>query len=220
MDWIDISLPLKSGMARWPGDPPVLIERINDMAQGDEATVSVMSMGCHTGTHMDAPLHYLADGSGLETMPLAATMGPARVLAIRDPQRVTAKELRLHRIRRGERILLKTGNSALLRRRDFFSDDFVSLTPEAAGFLAARGIRSLGIDALSVGGMDAAGDEVHRLLLAGGIWIMEGLDLCGVAPGRYQLVCLPLKIPGSDGAPARAVLGRRSTGSRAGYPNP
>jgi len=216
MDWIDISLPLKSGMARWPGDPPVLIERISDLAQGDEATVSAISMGCHTGTHMDAPLHYLPQGAGLDSMPLAAVMGPARVLEIRDPRQVTPAELRPHRIRCGERILLKTGNSALRRHRDSFSEDFVSLSPEAAAFLAARGIRSLGIDALSVGGMGAAGDEVHRLLLAGGVWIMEGLDLSGVEPGRYRLVCLPLKIPGSDGAPARAVLGRRSAASRHG----
>lgn len=212
VEWIDISLPLTSGMAHWPGDPPVLIERISDLAQGDEATVSAMSMGCHTGTHMDAPLHYLPRGAGLDSMPLAAVMGPSRVLEIRDPRQVTPEELRPHRIRHGERILLKTGNSALRRHRDSFSEDFVSLSPEAAGFLAARGIRSLGIDALSVGGMGAAGGKVHRLLLAGGVWIIEGLDLSGVEPGRYRLVCLPLKIPGSDGAPARAVLGRRSAG--------
>lgn len=214
MEWIDISMPLQSGMVHWPGDPPVRIERVADMAEGATANVSAMAMGCHTGTHMDGPLHFLQDGAGLETMPLAATMGPARVLEIHDPRAVTAEELRLHRIRKGERILLKTKNSARCWDSGVLAGDCVGLTPEAARFLVARGIISLGIDFLSVGGMGPEESTVHRLLLAGGIWIMEGLDLSGVPPGSYQLVCLPLRISGSDGAPARAVLGRKTPQQR------
>lgn len=203
-DWIDISVPVCDGMAVWPGDPPTRIERIAAIERGDAFNLSNMSMCLHAGTHVDAPLHYLENAAAIGGLPLEAVVGPARVIAIQDPKSITAKELADHRIRRGERLLFKTRN----RERASF-EDYVSLAPEAAGYLAGRGIRAAGIDYLSIGPPGEDGDEVHRILLGAGVWIIEGLDLAAVDPGKYDLVCLPLNIPASDGAPARAILRRR-----------
>ena len=203
----DVSVMLHAGMVHWPGDPVVAITRTSDIARGDSATVSKLSMGSHTGTHMDAPLHFFRGGKGLEKMPLQATVGPARVIAIRDPKWITPDELRPHRIHRGERILLKTSNSTRCWKTDHFVKDFVHFSTEAARFLAARRVRTVGMDYLSVGGYrERNGVAVHRTLLGAGIWIMEGLNLSRVRPGRYELICLPLRIYASDGAPARAIL--------------
>jgi len=204
---IDISVILHAGMVHWPGDPSVVITRTSDIARGDSATVSKLSMGSHTGTHMDAPLHFFRGGKGLDAMPLETTVGPVRVIAIRHPKWITPEELRSHHIRRGERILFKTSNSTRCWKMDRFVEDFVSLSTDAARFLAARRVRTVGIDYLSVGGYrERNGVAVHRTLLGAGIWIMEGLDLSRVQPGPYELICLPLRVRASDGAPARAIL--------------
>jgi arylformamidase len=206
--WIDISVPLSAGLVHWPGDPPANIERIADLAKADACNVSALSLSAHTGTHLDAPLHFLAGGAGIEGWPPEATVGPCRVLGIRSRAGVGVESLRPHRIRRGERLLLKTGNSAGRWWEEGFRRDFVHLTRDAAGYLADREVRCVGIDYLSVGAATREGEEVHRLLLGASIWIVEGLDLSGVVPGRYDLVCLPLRLPGADGAPARALLRR------------
>ena len=208
-DWIDVSLPLGSGMISWPGDEPVRVERVQDVGRGDPCTLTRLVLGTHTGTHLDAPLHYLRGGAALDEMPLDGLVGPARVLAIADPIAVTPAELARHRIRRGERILLRTRNS---RRRWWehpFAEDFVFVAPAAAAVLADRGVRCVGVDALSVGAFREGGRETHEALLGAGVWIVEGLDLTAVAPGPVDLLCLPLSIPGADGAPARALLRRR-----------
>lgn len=176
--WIDISVPLEEGIAVWPGDPPFRLQPVTALARGDSSNVTALSMCLHTGTHIDAPRHYIEGGAAVDEMPPEAGIGPARVAALAN----------LKSARRGERLLLKTGGSA-------------GLSEEAARSLAAAGVRLLGIDALSIGS-----DPVHRILLGAGLWIVEGLDLSRVAPGRYDLVCLPLRIPGADGAPARALL--------------
>jgi len=207
--WLDVSLPLAAGMIGWPGDEPVRVERIQDVGRGDPCTLTRLGLGTHSGTHVDAPLHYLRGGAALDAMPLDGLLGPARVLAIADPVAVTPAELARHRIRRGERILLRTRNS---RRRWWehpFAEDYVFVTPAAAAFLADRGVRCVGIDALSVGGFRAGGRETHESLLGAGVWIVEGLALTAVGPGPVDLLCLPLSIPGADGAPARALLRRR-----------
>jgi len=194
-------------MVHWPGDPTVLITKTSDLDHGDPATVSRLSMGSHTGTHMDAPCHFIRGGKGLDDMPLETTVGPARVIAIRHSQVIMAEELRQHRIRRGERLLFKTKNSTQCWTTDRFIKDFVSLSPEAARFLVQRRVRMVGVDYLSVGSYrERNGIEVHRILLAAGIWILEGLNLSSVSPGMYELLCLPLKIFRSDGAPARAIV--------------
>lgn len=205
-EWIDISVPLRSGMLHWPGDREVHITRDEDLERGDAVTLSHLDFGTHTGTHMDAPLHYLRGGDSLDAMPFAATIGPARVIAIADPVAITAGELASLGLAPGQRLLFKTRNSARRWAEAPFDESFVHLTGEAAAFLADRRVRTVGVDYLSVGGYLGDGDATHRTLLAAGIWIIEGLDLAGVEPGAYELICLPLRIASAEGAPARAVL--------------
>ena len=204
--WLDISVTLKNNMVHWPGDPPVRIKRSSNMNKGDHCNISTLSMGSHTGTHMDAPFHFLKKGKSLDQMPLEATIGPARVIPIRDHGSITLEELRPYRIRRGERILFKTRNSTRCWKTDTFKKDFVYLSTEAAQYLAKTKIRMVRVDYLSVGGYKRNGTDVHRALLKAGIWIIEGLNLSKIKPGRHNLICLPLKILHSDGAPARAIL--------------
>lgn len=204
--WIDISVRLRSGMVHWPDNPPVRIERMLDMEHGDVANVSKIEMGSHTGTHMDAPLHFIREGEGLDEMPLTAAIGSARVIEIHDPEAIKPDELDPHGIRRGERVLFKTQNSARGWPMAAFIEDFVYVSQEAARYLAAREIQTVGIDYLSVGGFHRDGVETHQALLEAGIWVIEGLDLSRVEPGEYELVCLPIKVERSDGAPARAIL--------------
>jgi arylformamidase len=206
--WIDVTVPLRSGMVHWPGDPPVSIERIMKVAQGDEANLSLISMGNHTGTHMDPPLHYFDGSPGLDQMPLEIGIGAARVIDIDDPRVIDVPELARHAIAPGERVLFKTVNSACCWTTDEFVENYVAISPAAARYLVDRGVQLVGVDYLSVGSPDEQGAEVHRILLAGGIWILEGLNLAEVTPGAYELICLPLKIADADGAPTRVILRR------------
>jgi arylformamidase len=204
--WIDITVPLHSGMVHWPGDPPVVIRRISSIEEGARSNVSLLRMSAHTGTHVDAPLHFLRGGRPMDAMPVEALIGPARVIAIRHPERVTVEELEGRGIRRGERILLKTRGSAERWKRDAFDPNYVYIPQEAARFLVQRGVRVVGVDYLSVGGYRKDSLETHQTLLKAGIWIVEGLNLAGVGEGRYDFICLPLRIAGGDGAPARALI--------------
>ena len=205
-EWMDISVPLRSGMVHWPDNPPVDIERAMDMNRGDVCNVSKMSLGVHTGTHMDAPIHFLANGIGIDQMPLTAALGRARVIEIADPVSIKPGELVAHSIQRGERILFKTLNSPRCWQTDDFVEDFVYVSHEAAQYLAAIGAQTVGVDYLSVGGAHIDGPQTHQALLEAGIWIIEGLNLAQAQPGIYDLICLPLRIVGGDGAPARAML--------------
>jgi len=204
--WIDISVPIYSGMVHWPGDPGVDIERTKDLSHGDAANVSKLELGAHTGTHMDAPRHFLADGAGLDEMPLDATIGPARVIRIENPQAVLPGELEAHSLQAGERVLFLTRNSERCWKNNRFVKDFVYISAAAAQFLVQKKVQTIGIDYLSVGGYVHDGVETHRILLSAGIWLIEGLNLSEVKPGVYDLVCLPLRVAGADGAPARAIL--------------
>ena len=204
--WLDISVPLKDGMVHWPGDPPIRIENVKDIEHGASSTLSMISMGSHTGTHMDAPLHFIRQGVGIDKMPLDTTVGRARVIEIQDTESIKPEELYQYRIRSGERILFKTRNSLRVWQTDTFIEDLVFISKEAARFLAEHKVRVIGVDYLSVGGFKRDGIETHRTLLEGGVWIIEGLDLSGVKPGKYDLICLPLRLDQGDGAPARAIL--------------
>jgi arylformamidase len=204
--WIDVSVSLRSGMVHWPDNPPVQIERALSIEHGDAANVSEISMGAHTGTHMDGPIHFVQDGKGLDEMPLTATIGRARVIEVHDPESIKPDELHPHGLRRGERILFRTQNSARRWSTEDFMEDFVYCSQEAARYLAESGIRTVGVDYLSVGGFRKDGEETHRALLEAGIWVIEGLELSEVEAGEYELICLPVKIERSDGAPARAIL--------------
>lgn len=204
--WIDVTAPVSSGMAVWPGDPAVNIHRIAEVERGDLATVSHLDMGSHTGTHVEAPSHFLPDGLTIDQMPLEATNGKARVIGIEDSTSVGLAELLLHDPQPGERLLFKTANSSRRWYEEPFFEDFVALTLEAARFLAERQILVVGIDSLSVSGFHDDTSAIHTTLLKEGIWIVEGLALQGVVPGPCEMVCLPLKLQGAEGAPARAML--------------
>jgi len=204
--WIDVSVSLRNGMVSWPGDPPARISRALDMERGDPCSVSLLEMGAHTGTHMDGPAHFVRGGIGIDAMPLDAAIGSARVVHIRDQTSIKTDELVGHKIRRGERVLFKTRNSEHCWDSDRFFEDFVYISASAAQYLAERQVRLVGVDYLSVGGFRADGVETHRTLLEAEIWIIEGLNLKRVQAGRVHLVCLPLRIAGGDGAPARALV--------------
>ncbi|MBV8695473.1 MAG: cyclase family protein [Ktedonobacteraceae bacterium] len=205
-NWIDISVPLYTDLVHWPDDPSVQIERVTDLNRGDVATVSKLSMCIHSGTHMDAPAHFLKGGASIDTMPIEATIGRARVIEIQDSESINSEELERLDIRQGERILFKTKNSTRAWQSASFVQDFVYISYEAAQYLAKLRIQTVGIDYLSVSGFTKDGPETHYALLAAGIWIIEGLNLSQVPSGTYELVCLPLKMLGCEGAPARAVL--------------
>ena len=206
MEIFDVSVPIRDGMLHYAGNPPVHVKRVQSITAGDPANVSELDMGAHSGTHVDALSHFLEGGAGAETLPLEILIGPVEVVdataATTALDLLTVRDLELPP-RETERILFKTRNSQLWSR-DEFTRDFVRLDEEAATYMVERGARLLGIDYLSVG--DAA---AHLVLLSAGVVCIEGLDLRGIEPGSYELICLPLKLVGSDGAPARAVLIRR-----------
>ncbi|MBI4296697.1 MAG: cyclase family protein [Chloroflexi bacterium] len=205
--WIDVSVPIRNAMVHWPSDPAVSIKRVSDVAKGDSHTLSEVRFGSHTGTHMDAPAHFLAKGSGIDKIPLETSVGRARVIEIKDKDSIKPSELVSHRLRRGERILFKTHNSSFAWQTNKFVEDFVYLSKEAADFLVARGVVLVGIDYLSVGSFKRGdGTRVHQMLLSNNIILIEGLNLSQVNPGKYELVCLPLRLEAGDGAPARAIL--------------
>lgn len=209
-EFIDISVPLRNGMVNWPGDAPFSRIETLKIANGDVCNLSQFASSVHIGTHMDAPRHFLADGHGIETMPIAATVGPARVIAIHDPELIRTKELEQHNLTRNERVLFKTRNSEHHWKTHTFQEKFVHIPQDTARYLAHCGVQTVGVDYLSVGGFETDSAETHQALLEAGIWIIEGLNLEHVEPGNYELICLPLKLSGSDGAPARAVLRPRT----------
>jgi len=205
-DWIDVTVGVREGMPHWPGDAAYKMKRKLNMEKGDRCNLSFLSLGAHTGTHMDAPLHFVNRAESIEKMPIDAVVGPARVIAIKDRESIKADELRGHRIRKGERILFKTQNSRSAWKSKKFVKDFVHIRCDAAELLAQRGVRTVGVDYLSVGGYMRDGVETHQAMLGAGMWLIEGLDLSKVKPGKVELICLPLKLVGCEGAPARAIV--------------
>jgi arylformamidase len=206
--WIDISVPIRPGMHEWPGDDPFRLVPVAAIEQGDAYAVSRATMTWHVGTHMDAPAHMLGGAPTIDGVPLDTCIGPARVIAIRHRSLVTRAELERHTIRAGERLLFKTRNSSTAWKAEAFSRDFVALAPDAAAYLASRRVRLVAIDYLSIDPFEAADMPAHKCLLGNGIAVVEGVCLAGVPPGRYQLVCLPLRIAGGDGSPVRAAIRR------------
>jgi arylformamidase len=171
-------------------------------------------MSAHAGTHIDAPLHFLRGGRPVDTLPIDVAVGRARVIPIRNKAIIDADELRQHRIRSGERVLFKTRNSSSVRPAGKFFKDYVAVSPDAARYLVSRRVRLVGIDGHSIGPFREGLAETHRVLLGAGIWVIEGLDLRRAPAGRCDLVCLPLRIVGADGAPARAILRPRRRNSK------
>src|SRR5215472_2361036 len=200
-EWIDVSVPIYDGMVHFPDNPPIEIDTLKHVDRGDLYTLSAFKMGAHTGTHIDGPIHFLRGGSGTDSVPLKNLIGPARVIKIEDSRAVTEAELRNHNLGHSERLLLKTLNSQRCWNGPEFVSDFVSIAEDAAKYLAELKTLAIGIDYLSAGS-----PEVHRTLLGAGVAIIEGLNLSDINPGEYEFICLPLRIPGGDGALARALL--------------
>jgi arylformamidase len=196
-------------MVHWPGNPGVRLESTEEVGEGGICRVSMLSLGVHTGTHFDAPIHFDVPGGGVDALPLAAFVGVARVVAVQGSA-VDRADIEQHDIRAGERILFKTSNSGRCWSTDEFVPDYVYVGKEAARCLAELRVRTVGVDYLSVGG-PSDGAATHRLLLEAGVCILEGLDLRRVTPGEVDLIALPILLRGSDGAPAR-VLVRPRTG--------
>ena len=202
----DITLPLRDGGLTFPGDPPIVIGPHSALERGDAANVSTLALGSHSGTHVDAPRHFLAEGESVDRLALDRLVGPAVVVDLSTGQGgIGARELSSHDLLESSRVLLRTGNGERLRRGEF-SPEYRALTPEGAGYLLEHGVQLVGIDTLSVERFGSEEYPVHHLLLGHGAVIVEGLDLSAVAPGRYHLICLPLRLAGLDGAPARVVL--------------
>jgi arylformamidase len=203
---IDISVTLRDGLAAWPGEDSWRIEAVHRMAQGGPANVSRITMGVHTGTHVDAPWHFGEGMRTVEALPLECLVTRARVIDLTRVERaIHRRDLEPH-LADTTAIVCKTRNSGSLERLEPFNPDFIHLDASAADCLVERGVRTVGVDYLSVEGFHVPNAPVHHRLLGADVCIIEGLDLSHAAPGDYLLVVLPLKLAGADGAPARAVL--------------
>jgi arylformamidase len=202
----DITMPIAEGMITYPGNPPTRVRPHSRIADGDDANVSELSFGSHTGTHVDAAHHFVDGGQTVDELPLETLIGAALVVEL--PRAVTAigaEELRAAGVRSVDRVLLKTRNGELLDK-DEFDEGFAHITGDGAAYLVEQGVRLVAIDYLSVEAFDADEPRAHQTLLENEVVVVEGVDLRQVPPGRYELLCLPLKVSGIDGAPLRAVL--------------
>lgn len=204
----DLSLKIQPGMVVWPGDPQVVIEQQEKIKSGDEVNLTHFAMSAHTGTHIDAPFHFIDDGKKVDELSLDDLCGPAQVIHV--PSNVTEIDASVIKNAGIEpltaRVIFKTSNSALWKSQPGeFTREYVGITAEAAALLAEMNLKLVGIDYLSI----AAGEylhETHVTLLGAGVILLEGLDLSEVSAGRYMLYCLPLNLAGADGSPARTIL--------------
>ena len=209
MQIYDITLSISPDLPVWPGDPRVVLERIGKIEDGDSSNVTRLEMSAHTGTHVDAPYHFLGGNAPtVDELPLKVLTGRAYVVRIPDEvERITQAVLEAVEIpARTRRLLIKTRNSELWKQQEKkFLKEYVALEGEAAQYLVDRGVKLVGVDYLSVAPYDAT-HTTHQILLQAGIVVVEGLNLSAVTQGRYMLYCLPLKLARADGAPARAIL--------------
>ena len=201
----DISVPVVSDGLVYPGNPEIHIELQQALARGAGANVSALSLGSHTGTHVDAPKHFFDDGIGVDALPLDVLMGPAVLIDFPGVMAVTEADLKTKELKGHTRVLIKTRNSSFIREKPFHKD-YTYLAPDGAAYLVSLGVRLVGVDYLSVEQFHSGHHKTHRTLLEKSVVIIEGLDLSKPAPGPYELRCLPLRLQGLDGAPARAVL--------------
>ena len=204
MSFHDISLKLSGETVRWVTAAPFELEERRRMSKGDPNNSSALNMSVHSGTHIDAPFHFVADGNTIDQLPVERFIGPALVYAVEAERYITKEHVAGIRLDGATRVLFKTRNSALLHKQEY-DPDFVAFSVEAAQSLVELGVELVGLDYLSV----AHADEqvpVHRAFLDHGGVLLEGIDLSEGAPGRYELMCLPIPLGDSDGAPCRAVL--------------
>jgi arylformamidase len=209
MEIFDISLTLSPDLPTWPGDPRIETRQISSIANGADANVTHLSMTVHAGTHVDAPDHFLGNGEGVDGIPLELMIGPASVVELPDGKTISEQMLQAADLPLNTpRLLFKTRNSRWWAEGlNEFQKDFMALDESAARFLIERGVKVIGVDYLSVAPFT---DPIptHRILLEADVLVIEGLDLSRITPGGYTLYCLPLKIHGADGAPARVLLSR------------
>ena len=214
--WVDVTATLDPAKTPvYEGDAPMKFDFLWNMRKGDDLTLSVYSLGAHSGTHIDAPMHFVANGAPIDQVELDRLIGAARVIDIPDSvQAIDAAELNRHDWRGAKRVLFRTRSSlrGWMGSREFHKD-FAYIAPDAAQLLADAGVRLVGVDYLSSEQFGAPAPRTHQILLGRGIPIVEGLDLRPVEAGDYDLIVLPLKVAGHEGAPARAIV-RKSTASR------
>jgi len=211
--WIDVTTTLDpSTTPVYEGDPPMRFDFVKDMRKGDALTLSAYTLGAHSGTHIDAPMHFVRDGASIDRVAIDRLIGPARIIEIADGvQVIDAAELQRHDWRNAPRILFRTRSSIRgWMTSPTFHRDFAYIAPDAAQLLADANVQLVGIDYLSAEQFGAAAPRTHQILLGKGIPIVEGLSLVGVSGGDYDLIVLPMKVGGHEGAPARAVMRRRA----------
>lgn len=213
--WIDVTATLDPATTPvYEGDAPMKFEYLKDMRNGDQLTLSVFSLGAHSGTHIDAPMHFVSGGASIDQVPLDPLIGPARVIDIPDSvQAIDAAELNRHEWRGAQRVIFRTRSSVRgWMASPQFHRDFAYIAPDAAQLLADAGVQMVGVDYISAEQFGSPEPLTHRILLGKDIPIVEGLALEGVTAGDYELIVLPMKVAGHEGAPARAVLRRVSAG--------
>jgi arylformamidase len=203
----DVSVPIANGMPVWPSDPPLQLTSQGHLSRDKTHTVQVtrIEMGSHTGTHIDAPFHFVEGGRRLEDISLNEMVGPAMVVQIQGVPSIQRKHLTPVNWTDVRRVLFKTDNSTHWNDGTFY-EEFVFLEPDAAEFLVQQGVRLVGIDYLSIDPYKSEKHPAHFVLLSRNVIIIEGLNLSGVGPGPYQMVALPLNLQSGDGAPARVIL--------------
>jgi arylformamidase len=206
--FLDVSVSLAAGIPAYPGNPEFELQPIKRIAEGGSSNVSRLVLGTHTGTHVDAPRHFFDDGAGVDALPLDLLLGRARVVEISKRGGIGREDLAAAGLREDLRVLLKTPNSALWQGGEGFHQDYTYLTEDGARYLVDQGVKVVGIDYLSVEQFKKAGAPAHRALLSQSVVIIEGLNLAEAEPGMYEMYCLPLRVAGGDGAPARVVLKR------------
>jgi arylformamidase len=207
MKLIDVSVPLDASLPTYPGNTPLELEAIKRLARGDSSNVSTLHLSAHAGTHVDAPRHFFDGGAGVDELPLDLLCGRARVVEVTSRGGVTAEDLSRLNLSEDVRLLIKTHNSRLWGDGTFHAD-YVGVKESAAKYLVDHGVKVVGVDYLSVEVFKTPGAPTHHLLLGAGTIVIEGLNLRDVDPGVYEMYCLPLRLVGSDGAPARVVLRR------------
>jgi arylformamidase len=205
---VDVSVLLAPGLATYPGNPAFELTPVKRIAAGDSSNNSRLVMGTHTGTHVDAPLHFFDGRPGADALALELLIGRARVIDLPHRGGITETHLAAAGLREDLRVLLRTPNSALWNSSDGFHSDYTYITEGGANFLVDQGVKVVGVDYLSVEQFKKAGAPAHRALLGSGVIVIEGLDLSDVDAGQYEMYCLPLRLANGDGAPARVVLKR------------
>jgi arylformamidase len=205
---VDVSVVLAPGLATYPGNPEFEVQPVKRIAEGASSNVSRLVLGTHTGTHVDAPRHVFDDRAGVDALPLEMLIGPARVIDLPHRGGIGEAQFAAAGLRGDLRVLLRTPNSALWNDGSGFHQDYTYVTEDGAKYLLAQGVKVVGVDYLSVEQFKKAGAPAHHVLLGNNVLVIEGLDLSDVEPGVYEMYCLPLRIGGADGAPARVVLKR------------